>query len=68
MFLKLLASIVETLLSYGLYHVLKLVYQERNSPVRHLPGPPSNHFIYGSSKDLLFFRHAARAVSLQPNH
>ncbi|KAJ7852690.1 cytochrome P450 [Mycena olivaceomarginata] len=53
MFLKLLASIVGTLLSYGLYHVLKLVYQELNSPVRHLPGPRSNHFIYGSSKDLM---------------
>ncbi|KAJ6529281.1 cytochrome P450 [Mycena capillaripes] len=46
MFLKLLVSVAGTLLAYALYQIFKVVYQELNSPLRHLPGP-KGHPIYG---------------------
>ncbi|KAJ7496540.1 cytochrome P450 [Mycena latifolia] len=51
-FLKLLTSVSGTLGAYALYQVLKLVYQEFNSPIRHLPGPKSTHFFYGNFKEI----------------
>ncbi|KAJ6606201.1 cytochrome P450 [Mycena vulgaris] len=50
--LKLLASAAGTLGAYALYEILKLVYQEFNSPLRHLPGPKSSHFFYGNFKEI----------------
>ncbi|KAJ7700852.1 cytochrome P450 [Mycena rosella] len=52
MFLKLLASIAGTLGAYALYEILKLVYQEFNSSLRHLPGPKSTHFFYGNFREI----------------
>ncbi|KAJ7118957.1 cytochrome P450 [Mycena epipterygia] len=51
-FLKLLASVAGTLGAYALYEILKLIYQEFNSPLRHLPGPQSSHFFYGNFKEI----------------
>ncbi|KAJ7778746.1 cytochrome P450 [Mycena maculata] len=52
MFSRLLTSIVGSLAAYALYKILKVVYQELNSPLRHLPGPKSSHFFYGNLKDI----------------
>ncbi|KAJ7494429.1 cytochrome P450 [Mycena galericulata] len=52
MFLKLLASIAGTLGAYILYEALKIVYEELNSPLRHLPGPKSTHWFYGNMRDI----------------
>lgn len=52
MLLKLLASIAGTAAAYGLYEILKMVYQEFNSPLRHLPGPKSTHWFYGNMKEI----------------
>ncbi|KAF7358404.1 hypothetical protein MVEN_00890600 [Mycena venus] len=53
MFLKLLASVVGTVLIYTAYRILTLVYQELNSPLRALRGPKSSHFIWGNARELL---------------
>ncbi|KAJ7347579.1 cytochrome P450 [Mycena albidolilacea] len=50
---RLLASITGTLIAYSLFKILKLWYQELNSPLRHLPGPRSSSFIYGNGKELV---------------
>ncbi|KAJ7797749.1 cytochrome P450 [Mycena olivaceomarginata] len=50
---RLLASIAGTLIAYSLFKILRLWYQELNSPLRHLPGPRSSSFIYGNGKELL---------------
>ncbi|KAJ7144946.1 cytochrome P450 [Mycena crocata] len=52
MFLELLLSVFGTLGAYILYHVLKCLYQEFNSPLRYLPGPKSTHFFYGNLKEV----------------
>ncbi|KAJ7144759.1 cytochrome P450 [Mycena crocata] len=52
MILKLLASIAGTLGAYALYEIVKLVYNEFNSPLRHLPGPKSTHLLFGNLKDI----------------
>ncbi|KAJ7486927.1 cytochrome P450 [Mycena latifolia] len=51
-FLKLLSSVAGTLGAYVLYRILKLAYQEIYSPIRHLPGPKSSHFLYGNLKEI----------------
>ncbi|KAF7358392.1 hypothetical protein MVEN_00889300 [Mycena venus] len=53
MFLKLLASVVGTILTYTVYQILRLVYRELNSPLRTLRGPKSSHLIWGNGKELL---------------
>ncbi|KAJ7494426.1 cytochrome P450 [Mycena galericulata] len=52
MLLKLFASIVGTFVAYALYEILKLVWQELRSPLRHLPGPKSAHWFYGNLKEI----------------
>jgi hypothetical protein len=52
MFLKLLASVSGTLVAYALYQILKLVYKELTSPLRHLPGPKSSNLLYGKHREL----------------
>ncbi|KAJ7123213.1 cytochrome P450 [Mycena filopes] len=52
MFLKLLASLAGSAVAFGLYQVLKLVYREYTSPLRHLPGPKSPHFFFGNFREI----------------
>ncbi|KAJ6457452.1 cytochrome P450 [Mycena vitilis] len=52
MFSQLLFSFAGSLGAYAVYQILKLVYDELNSPLRHLPGPKSTHFLYGNLKDI----------------
>ncbi|KAJ6558119.1 cytochrome P450 monooxygenase [Mycena capillaripes] len=52
MLLKLLGSIAGTIGAYALYELLKLVYAELNSPIRHLPGPKPTHWFYGNMKEI----------------
>ncbi|KAJ7750274.1 cytochrome P450 [Mycena metata] len=52
MFLKLLASLAGSAVLFGLYQILKLVYQVFNSPVRHLPGPKPTHFFFGNFREI----------------
>jgi hypothetical protein len=52
MFLKLLISVAGSVGAYALYQILKLVWEELNSPLRHLPGPKSTHLFYGNLKDI----------------
>ena len=39
-------------LVYGIFKILALLYDKLTSPLRHVPGPPSASFIYGSFKQL----------------
>ncbi|KAF7328914.1 hypothetical protein MVEN_02521200 [Mycena venus] len=52
MFLKLLASIAGSLGAFALYELLKMIYGEFTSPIRHLPGPKPTHWFYGNLKDI----------------
>ena len=49
---QLVVSLASLLLVYGIYKILAFVYDELTSPLRHVPGPPSPSFIYGSMKQL----------------
>ncbi|KAK7035895.1 cytochrome P450 [Favolaschia claudopus] len=49
MFLKLFFS---SLGVYGLYRILRLLYEEYNSPLKYLPGPKSAHWIFGNMKGI----------------
>ena len=49
---QLVVSLASILLVYGIYKILAFVYDELTSPLRHVPGPPSPSFIYGSIKQL----------------
>ena len=40
------------LLVYGIYKISAFVYDKLTSPLRHVPGPPSDSFIYGNFKQL----------------
>ncbi|KAJ7640464.1 cytochrome P450 [Mycena polygramma] len=52
MFLKLLGSVAGSLGAYLAYEVLKMIYGEFTSPIRHLPGPKSTHWFYGNMKEI----------------
>jgi hypothetical protein len=49
---QLAVSLASFLLVYGIYKIFAFVYDELTSPLRHVPGPPSPSFIYGSFKQL----------------
>ncbi|KAF7298435.1 hypothetical protein MKEN_01368600 [Mycena kentingensis (nom. inval.)] len=49
---KIAASIGGTLGAYLLYLLLKLVHGELRSPIRHLPGPSSTHWLFGNIRDI----------------
>ena len=49
---QLVISLASILLVYGIYKIFAFVYDELTSPIRHVPGPPSPSFIYGSLKQL----------------
>ncbi|KAJ7652788.1 cytochrome P450 [Mycena polygramma] len=63
MFLELLASFCAPLLLYVLSTVLRLLYRELTSPLRHLPGPKSSHWLYGNVLEL----RRSDAAALQEN-
>jgi len=50
--MRLAGSLTATLLAYGLYKVIKLIYGEVTSPLRDLPGPKSSSWIYGNFKEI----------------
>ncbi|KAJ6549830.1 cytochrome P450, partial [Mycena capillaripes] len=50
--LKLLKALSGALLAYPLYRLLRSVYNELTSPLRHLPGPKSNHWLHGNYREL----------------
>ena len=52
MLLRLVASVVGTLVAYGLYNLVRLINAERTSPLRSLPGPKSAHWFFGNLKEL----------------
>ncbi|KAF9236874.1 cytochrome P450 [Melanogaster broomeanus] len=45
---KLLLSAFASVAAFGLWKLLRLVYHEVTSPIRHLPGPKSTSWIYGN--------------------
>ena len=49
---QLVVSVAGVLVIYGIFKISSLIYNELTSPLRHLPGPPSPSFIYGSFKQL----------------
>jgi hypothetical protein len=49
---RLIGSLVTTLVAYGVYRVAKFIYDEFTSPWRDLPGPKSSNFVLGHLKDL----------------
>ena len=49
---QLVVSLASFLLVYGIYKIFAFLYDELTSPLRHVPGPPSPSFIYGSMKQL----------------
>ncbi|KAJ7904039.1 cytochrome P450 [Mycena leptocephala] len=48
-------SIATTLGAYALYTLLRVLYQEFTSPLRNVPGPPTDHWFLGNRKKLLNF-------------
>ncbi|CAK5263997.1 unnamed protein product [Mycena citricolor] len=52
MITKVLVALGGTLGAFGLYELLKLVYKEFNSPIKHLPGPKPTHWFYGNMRDI----------------
>ena len=50
--MRLAGSLAATILAYGLYKVIKLIYGEVTSPLRDLPGPKSTSWIYGNFKEI----------------
>ncbi|KAJ7063670.1 cytochrome P450 [Mycena amicta] len=49
---QLAVSVGGSLGAYVLYHVLRLLYSEYRSPLRHLPGPKSTHWLFGNIRDI----------------
>ncbi|PPQ88686.1 hypothetical protein CVT25_010120 [Psilocybe cyanescens] len=45
-------SLLGALGFYVFYKLAKIIYHERTSPLRTLPGPPSSSFIFGNMKEL----------------
>ena len=58
---QLVISLASFPLVYGIYKIFVFVYDELTSPLRHVPGPPSPSFIYGSLKQL------SESVSWKPH-
>ncbi|KAJ7670074.1 cytochrome P450 [Mycena polygramma] len=53
MLAKLLISLLGTAGAYALYEILRAVYKELTSPLRHIPGPKSTHWFYGNMKEFM---------------
>ena len=49
---KLLLSVAATILAFGLWKIVGLLYSLYTSPLRSVPGPKSAHFFYGNFKDI----------------
>jgi len=49
---KLLLSVAATILAFGLWKIVGLLYSLYTSPLRSIPGPKSAHFFYGNFKDI----------------
>jgi len=50
---KLLFSAGATILAFGLWKIIGLLYAYYKSPLRSVPGPRSSHFFYGNFKEIL---------------
>ncbi|KAJ6458410.1 cytochrome P450 [Mycena vitilis] len=53
MLARMLISLLGTAGAYALYEVLRAVYRELTSPLRHIPGPKSTHWFYGNMKEFM---------------
>ncbi|KAJ7765808.1 cytochrome P450 [Mycena metata] len=53
MLLKLLGSVLGSLVAYAFYQIFKFVYAEFTSPLRNIPGPKASHLFYGNMKEIL---------------
>ncbi|KAF8206821.1 cytochrome P450 [Mycena galopus ATCC 62051] len=53
MLLKLLSSLFGTAGAYAVYRILRAVHRELTSPWRHLRGPPSTSWLYGSLREFM---------------
>ncbi|TFK22664.1 cytochrome P450 [Coprinopsis marcescibilis] len=49
-YLQFLTSLFATFGTYGLYRILSFFYQEWTSPLKVLPGPPSQSWLFGNFK------------------
>ncbi|KAF8968276.1 cytochrome P450 [Flammula alnicola] len=49
---QLSVSLLATVGVYGLYRLAKFIYDQRTSPLRVLPGPPSPSLIFGNMKEI----------------
>jgi hypothetical protein len=49
---KLLVTLVASLIAYGMYKLSKAIYEELTFPIRDLPGPKSSSLLFGSLKEL----------------
>jgi hypothetical protein len=49
---KLFLSAALIFTTFGLNKLLKAVYRQWTSPLRHFPGPPSPSFLYGNIKQI----------------
>ncbi|KAJ7607627.1 cytochrome P450 [Mycena polygramma] len=53
MLVNLLVSLLGTAGAYALYEILRAVYRELTSPLRHIPGPKSGHWFWGNMKEFM---------------
>ncbi|KAF7356483.1 hypothetical protein MVEN_00981400 [Mycena venus] len=53
MSLNLSKSLLGTVVSYVVYLVVKAVHSQLTSPLRNLPGPPTAHWFYGNTQELV---------------
>ena len=50
--IKLLATLIATLIGYGVCRLVKVIYGKLTSPLRDFPGPKSSSLLYGNLKDI----------------
>ncbi|KAJ7227375.1 cytochrome P450 [Mycena pura] len=48
-----ISTLLGTIGAYALYTVVKALYAHLSSPLRKLPGPPSAHWFYGNTTELI---------------
>jgi hypothetical protein len=49
---KLLVTLLATLIAYGVYQLSRVIYEEFTLPTRDLPGPKSTNLLFGNIKDV----------------
>jgi hypothetical protein len=67
MLLDLSKSLLGTAAAYLVYLVIEAVHAQLTSPLRNLPGPPTGHWLYGNTQELVADVSIAY-ISYQPAH